>query len=84
LTIYQMFCHMFPLDLLHFARTSKAFRNVLMHRSAAFVWKAARMNVINFPECPVDMSEPAYASLAFDTHCHVCFQVPFHARLFEF
>jgi hypothetical protein len=67
----KLFQHLLPLDLLHLARTTKAFRSILMHRSSSFVWNAARMNVPGLPECP-DMSEPAFARLAFDKHCHVC------------
>jgi hypothetical protein len=60
-----------PLDLLHVARTTKGFRCLLMHRSAVAVWRAALANVPDFPPCPPDLSEPAYANLAFDGHCHV-------------
>ena len=42
-----------------------------MSRSAAKFWKRARENLVNFPECPLDMSEPAYANLMFSPHCHV-------------
>lgn len=36
-------------------------------------WKAARATVTKplLPPCPADLSEPAYANLMFDTHCHV-------------
>jgi len=70
-TLGQIFGHLLPLDTLHLARTTKAFRRVLMHKSSISVWKAARANVWGFPECPPGMSEPAYANLAFDQHCHV-------------
>ena len=68
----KIFGHLHPLDLLHLARTTKPFRRVLMHRSAISVWKEARSNVDGLPECHPSMSEPAYANLAFDSHCHVC------------
>ncbi|KAJ3557329.1 hypothetical protein NM688_g1533 [Phlebia brevispora] len=42
-----------------------------MNRTSAFIWKRARENVISLPPLPEDMNEPAYASLMFDTFCHV-------------
>lgn len=62
-----------PMDLLNLARTTKVFRRFLMARSAAPLWKTARLNDKGLPECPPHLSEPAYANLAFDTHCHVRF-----------
>ncbi|EKM49968.1 uncharacterized protein PHACADRAFT_32829 [Phanerochaete carnosa HHB-10118-sp] len=61
-----------PLDLLHLARTSKAFRAVLMNRSNAFLWRTARQNVEDLPECPSGSCEPAYANFLFCTYCHEC------------
>jgi hypothetical protein len=48
----QIFSHLLPLDILYLARTTKEFRDVLMHRSSISLWKAARANVPGFPECP--------------------------------
>ncbi|KAG1889682.1 uncharacterized protein F5891DRAFT_1177098 [Suillus fuscotomentosus] len=48
----------------------KEFRRVLMHRSSMSVWKNARDNVPNMPDCPPFWTEPHYANLAFDPHCH--------------
>lgn len=66
-----------PLDLLRLARTTKAFRALLMSRSSIVIWRSARqlssdIQVIGMPECPPFLSEPAYANLAFDSYCHVC------------
>lgn len=63
--------YLLPVDLLHLARTTKLFRRFLMARSAESMWKAARANVPDLPNCPAHLSEPAYANLAFDSHCHV-------------
>jgi hypothetical protein len=60
-----------PLDVLRLARTTKQFRRVLMHRSSLSVWIAARKNVPDLPDRPPYMSEPQFANLVFDTHCHV-------------
>ncbi|KAG1763866.1 hypothetical protein EDD22DRAFT_885733 [Suillus occidentalis] len=70
--LFEIFGRLLPLDLLHLARTTKALRSVLMHRSSTTVWMAARSNVKGMPASADDMSEPAHASLAFDTHCHNC------------
>lgn len=42
-----------------------------MRRSAVSVWKDVRANVQGLPDCPSDLPEPQYASLAFDPYCHV-------------
>ncbi|KAG0706614.1 hypothetical protein DFH29DRAFT_900438 [Suillus ampliporus] len=70
--LFEIFGRLLPLDLLHLARTTKALRAVLVHRSSTTVWKATRSNVPGMPPCADDMSEPAHASLAFDMHCHNC------------
>src|SRR5882762_4065449 len=69
--LIQIFGHLLPLDILHLARATTDFRRVLLHKSSISVWKSVRANVPGFPECPSSMSEPAYANLAFDQHCHV-------------
>jgi hypothetical protein len=67
----QIFSHLHPLDLLHLARTTQAFRALLMRRSATSVWKATIANIEGLPVCPPDLNEPQYVNLAFDDHCHV-------------
>lgn len=69
----QIFGHLMPLDVLRLARTTKQFRRMLMHRSSVSIWIAARRNVPNLPDCPPYASEPQFANLVFDTHCHVRF-----------
>ncbi|TFK42253.1 hypothetical protein BDQ12DRAFT_677886 [Crucibulum laeve] len=68
----EIFSHLLPTDILNLSRTTKDFRRVLLHRSATSIWKSAVTNVPNFPECPEDMSLPAWISLAYDCHCHNC------------
>ena len=58
-------------DILHLSRLCKDFRSFFMSKHSAPFWKAARANVEGLPECPDDMSEPAYASLVFSDHCDV-------------
>jgi hypothetical protein len=65
-----------PLALLRLARTTKAFRTLLMSRSSIAIWKSARElssdpQVIGMPDPPPYLSEPALANLAFDPYCHV-------------
>lgn len=67
----QIFGHLMPMDLLNLARTAKVFRRFLMARSAAPLWRAARNNAEDLPDCPSHLSEPEYANLVFDTHCQV-------------
>ncbi|KAH9951402.1 hypothetical protein B0H21DRAFT_718883 [Amylocystis lapponica] len=70
--VIEIFAHLDPGDLLNLARTDKEFRAFLMSRRSAFVWKTARRNIKDFPECPPHLSEPAYANLAFSPYCHEC------------
>ncbi|KAG9313900.1 hypothetical protein JVU11DRAFT_4672 [Chiua virens] len=70
--LFEIFGHLMPLDVLRLARTTKQFRRLLMHRSAVSIWIAARKNVPDLPDCPPYMSEPQFANLVFDTHCHEC------------
>ncbi|KAI9569475.1 hypothetical protein HD554DRAFT_2020544 [Boletus coccyginus] len=70
--LFEIFGHLMPLDLLRLARTTKQFRQLLMHRSSVSIWIAARKNVPDLPDCPPYMSEPQFANLVFDTHCHEC------------
>lgn len=42
-----------------------------MDESSAFIWKTARYQVDGLPDCPADLTEPEYADLVFDAHCHV-------------
>ncbi|KAF8549225.1 hypothetical protein OG21DRAFT_1515448 [Imleria badia] len=61
-----------PLDLLNLARTCKSLRILLMDRASEFIWRAARRQFEDLPDCPDDLSEPAYANLAFYARCHAC------------
>ncbi|KAH8833297.1 hypothetical protein DL96DRAFT_1811799 [Flagelloscypha sp. PMI_526] len=72
--------HLTSEDLLNLIRTTKALRALLLDRfGAAGAWKCARANYFPaLPHCPDDMSEPEYANLLFDTHCHVCMKSRSH------
>lgn len=75
----QIMKYLMPLDLVNLTRTSRDFRRFLLARSALPLWRTARENAVGLPPCPPHLSEPAYANLAFSSHCHVC-----HPFLFLF
>ncbi|KAF9234859.1 hypothetical protein BU15DRAFT_78620 [Melanogaster broomeanus] len=70
--LFQILSLLHPRDLLNLARTTTAFRQLLMRKPSAFVWKAALGRVEGLPACPPDLNEPQYAYLAFCPHCHHC------------
>lgn len=67
----QIFCHLMPLDILRLSRTTKEFRQLLLHRSSTVIWKAALGNIPKLPACPGDVSLPFWTHLVFDSHCQV-------------
>ncbi|KAG6873373.1 hypothetical protein C0995_016482 [Termitomyces sp. Mi166 len=64
--LFEIFSQLDPIDILNLSRTSKTLRNILMRRSSLYVWKNARARVDGLPECPDNMSEPAFVSLPYD------------------
>ncbi|KAJ3476780.1 hypothetical protein NLI96_g10925 [Meripilus lineatus] len=50
--LFEVCCHLNPLDVLNLARTNKAFRTLLMNRANVSFWTVARRNVEGLPECP--------------------------------
>lgn len=42
-----------------------------MRRSAVTIWRSALSSVEDLPDCPPDLTEPGFANLLFDHHCHV-------------
>ncbi|KJA22478.1 hypothetical protein HYPSUDRAFT_139140 [Hypholoma sublateritium FD-334 SS-4] len=69
--LFEIFGHLKPLDLVHMARTTKELRALLMSRSSISVWRTARSSIPGLPDCPNDLSEPRYATLAFGKSCSV-------------
>ncbi|KZT71787.1 hypothetical protein DAEQUDRAFT_665528 [Daedalea quercina L-15889] len=82
--LLEIFCYMEPRDLLSLARTTKPFREFLMHHSSANMWKAARANIAGLPDCPPYLSEPAFANLAFSPYCHNCLKPNVQTIFWEF
>ncbi|KAF8908711.1 hypothetical protein CPB85DRAFT_1309215 [Mucidula mucida] len=47
-----------------------------MTKKNAFIWRRARLGVEGLPPMIEDLSEPLYANLLFDKHCHNCSKTP--------
>ncbi|TDL24618.1 hypothetical protein BD410DRAFT_745304, partial [Rickenella mellea] len=70
--LFEVFMRLQPLDVLNIMYTSKGFRDLLIVPSSTFIWKAARLNIEGFPDCPPFLSEVEYAKLAFYPYCYRC------------
>ncbi|KAL1658913.1 hypothetical protein GGF50DRAFT_120383 [Schizophyllum commune] len=71
--LYEIFRSLHPSDLLHLARTTKAFRSLLMNRSSAWLWKDGYAAYAeDLPSVPDDLTIPQFVSLAYDRICHFC------------
>ncbi|RDB19004.1 hypothetical protein Hypma_014301 [Hypsizygus marmoreus] len=81
--LFEIFGHLNPDDLLHLTRASKALRYTLLKRSSVSIWKDARSHIEGLPECPIDLSEPLYASLLFDPYCHNCHESQTHTIIWS-
>lgn len=42
-----------------------------MSKESKWCWKISRLNIVGLPECPDNLSEPAFADLAFSECCNV-------------
>lgn len=65
----QISIHLEPYDLLNLARSTRVLNGWLMSRESRPIWRMARTYYPGLPECPSDLSEPAYARLLFETDC---------------
>ncbi|KAF9471388.1 hypothetical protein BDN70DRAFT_998639 [Pholiota conissans] len=70
--LFEIFSHISPLSILRLSRTTKDLRELLLHRSSSYVWKAALSSVPDLPPCPDDLSLPFWTHLVFDHHCQNC------------
>ncbi|KAG8701313.1 hypothetical protein FRC08_004171 [Ceratobasidium sp. 394] len=61
-----------PKDLLILARTCKALRMRFMAKSSVGMWERAEELVPGLPACPMFLSSPQYAALAFMSECSLC------------
>ncbi|KAG6848641.1 hypothetical protein H0H93_015295 [Arthromyces matolae] len=70
--LHETFMYLTSADILHLSRTCKALRRLLMTKEAEYVWKQARNNLDDFPECiPDDLNEVQLAAIVFDGLCDV-------------
>ncbi|KAG6849301.1 hypothetical protein H0H93_009616 [Arthromyces matolae] len=69
---HEIFMYLTSVEILHLSRTCKALRRVLMTKSSLYVWKQARFNMDDFPNCPDDFNEPQYAAFVFSAFCSYC------------
>lgn len=76
--LYEILCWLEPYDLLRLSWTTKQLRKILMSQSATFIWESARMNIGLHSILPF-MSEPAFANLLFNPHCHFCMTPVIHS-----
>ncbi|KAG6835068.1 hypothetical protein H0H93_005110, partial [Arthromyces matolae] len=68
--LHETFMYLTSADILHLSRTCKALRRLLMTKEAEYVWKQARNNLDDFPECiPDDLNEVQLAAIVFDGLC---------------
>ncbi|GJJ16312.1 hypothetical protein Clacol_010609 [Clathrus columnatus] len=65
-----------PYDLLNLARSTRTLNGFLMSRESRPIWRMARTYYPGLPECPSDLSEPAYARLLFETDCCHNHEIP--------
>ncbi|KZT63864.1 hypothetical protein DAEQUDRAFT_770195 [Daedalea quercina L-15889] len=83
--VHEILRYLYPMDILNLARTNDALRGFLMsRRRSKAVWRAARGNIKGLPDCPIHMSEPAYANLAFGLYCHKCAEPGSHDVIWGF
>ncbi|KAG6895534.1 hypothetical protein C0992_000790 [Termitomyces sp. T32_za158] len=69
--LHEIFMYLTPVEILSLSRISKALRRILMTQTAEYVWKQARLNLDDFPDCPDDLNEPQFANLIFAALCDV-------------
>jgi len=60
-----------PLDLLHLAQSTSAFRDLLMSKRSKSIWKTS-MDALGIPEGPGDINEPQLVDLLFVRTCQAC------------
>ncbi|KDQ15359.1 hypothetical protein BOTBODRAFT_290130 [Botryobasidium botryosum FD-172 SS1] len=70
--LYEVFGHVGPAELISLSRANKPFRRILMSKRSMKLWQDA-IEDAGVPECPTDLSEPAWANLIFGgLQCQSC------------
>ncbi|KAG6895532.1 hypothetical protein C0992_000788 [Termitomyces sp. T32_za158] len=70
--LLEIFMYLTPVEILSLSRACKSLRRTLMTKTAEYVWKQARLNLDDFPDCPDDLAEPQFANLIFAALCDYC------------
>ncbi|KAI0058097.1 hypothetical protein BV25DRAFT_1830452 [Artomyces pyxidatus] len=82
--LFEIFGHLSPSDLVALSRVNKAFRQVLISRQSAYLWRESYSQVPDVPTCPDDMNELSWALLLFGgNYCYTCGTKPVPKILFE-
>ncbi|KAG6897861.1 hypothetical protein C0992_009999 [Termitomyces sp. T32_za158] len=68
--LHEIFMYLTPVEVLSLSRMCKALRRILMTKTAEYVWKQARLNLDDFPDCPDDLNEPQFANFIFSSLCN--------------
>ncbi|KAG6886638.1 hypothetical protein C0992_003030 [Termitomyces sp. T32_za158] len=68
--LHEIFMYLTPVEVLSLSRMCKALRRILMTKTAEYVWKQARLNLEDFPDCPDDLNEPQFANFIFSSLCN--------------
>ncbi|KAF9037670.1 hypothetical protein BJ165DRAFT_1532319 [Panaeolus papilionaceus] len=70
---FEIFGLLAPTDILSLGRCSRKLRDFVRGPSFKCIWAKSRSNTFpTLPECPDDMTEPAYAELVFGKGCLIC------------
>ncbi|KAF9040054.1 hypothetical protein BJ165DRAFT_1531035 [Panaeolus papilionaceus] len=69
--LYEIFTRLPPADLLSIGRTSRDLKDLVLGQDFKAIWSKS-FSATGIPPCPEDMSQPAYAELAFGDTCWTC------------
>ncbi|KAF8307751.1 hypothetical protein DL93DRAFT_2064578, partial [Clavulina sp. PMI_390] len=61
-----------PTDLLNLVRSGRVFASFLLAPAMSSVWRAARLQVEDLPDCPDEMTEQKYANFVYGNGCSNC------------
>ncbi|KAH0580667.1 hypothetical protein H2248_002157 [Termitomyces sp. 'cryptogamus'] len=70
--LQEIFMYLTPVEVLSLSRMCKSLRRILISKLAECIWKQARLNLDDFPDCPDDINEVQFANLIFGAFCDYC------------
>ncbi|KAI9062770.1 hypothetical protein FKP32DRAFT_1758890 [Trametes sanguinea] len=68
----EAFSYLQPKDLINLVHVNRFFRDLMLNRRHAHMWRAARAQVDGLPDIPPFLSEPAFARLLYSNFCDGC------------